>query len=162
MSTFEAYLEQCRDRIRTYGFVIQQAGSNGWAYTIGLSSTLGYELACVGLPPEVTFPVINNLAAFLRGKDVPDDQPIAEVANQPVVLRTISLNEEPEIGVLLGVARALEMVPSNLRQMFWPDPSGHFPGSAEYSFPNTQDLRAIAAEEVRVRRAMASRSKKLH
>lgn len=162
MSTIEAYLEQCRDRISAYGFVIQQAGSNGWAYTIGLAPTLGYELVCVGLPSEVTFPVINNLAAYLKAKDVPDDQPIAEVADQPVVLRTISLSEEPDVGILLGIARALEMVPVKLRQMCWPDPSGHFPGSAEYSFPNPQDLRAIAAEEVRIRRAMERRSQSLH
>jgi len=162
MKTIEEYDQDCRKRIETFGFMIQQVGGNGWAYTIGLTPTLGYELVCVGLPPEVTYPVLNDLAAQLKASEVPDEQPIPEISNMPVILRTINLDEAPEVNVLLGTARRLNMAPTKLRQMLWPDPQGHFPGSAEYAFPIPQDLRAIAAEEVRNRLAMERRSGALH
>ena len=154
--------QDCRKIIETYGHMVQQVGGSGWAYTIGLTSTLGYELICVGLPPQVAEPVLNDLAAMLKGAEIPDEQAIAEISNMPVILRTIDLAETPDVGILIGIARRLNIVPTKLRQMLWPDPAGNYPGSPDYNIPIPQDLHAIAAQEIKDRRVMSRSSKRIH
>lgn len=154
--------QDCRKIIETYGHMVQQVGGSGWAYTIGLTPTLGYELICVGLPLQVTQPLLNDLAAMLKSSEIPDEQAIADISNMPVILRTIDLAETPNVGILINVARRLNIVPTKLRQMVWPDPAGNYPGSPNYNFPIPQDLHAIAAQEIKDRRVMSRGSKRIH
>lgn len=158
------FAQHCQKIIDTHGHMVQQVGvgRTGWAYTIGLAATLGYELICTGLPVNTAQQLLNDMATKLKKQAVPDDQPIAEIATMPLVLRTIDLNDAPDLHTLLLVSHLLEVVPTRVRQMMWPDPAGNFPGSEDYDFPVTQDLRAIAAQERTVGREQGRGSSTLH
>lgn len=147
MKRKESYKQQCLQVIKKHGRLIQQVGVSGWAYTVGLTKSLGYELICTGLPPQVSHSVLNQLADKLSAAPVADDQPITELTNMPVILRTIDLATSPDLHILITTAHLVGMPPTKLRHLIWPDPAGNFPGSPDYDFPVSQDLQALAAVE---------------
>lgn len=136
-SATDRYLDRCRELIATHGHMVQPIlpidNSPGWSYTVGLTSTLGFELVVFGLPQDVAGSLINPLADRLRSRRIEDGELIERIASTPLRLVTHS-----GATTQLGVAAALGIVPEVVRILQWPDTAGRFPGDPGYAFPLSQ------------------------
>lgn len=141
----ETYLDRCRGLIAQHGFIVQCVGAesgDGYAYTVGLTGTLGCELITIGLPLGTANAVLNTLAARLVSGLIPDGEDIHEIASGlPVRLQTYAVMD-PARGIdrstLVALSRRLGYPVSHIRQLVWPDRHGRFPGEDGYTHPNPQ------------------------
>ncbi|MFI1532117.1 DUF4262 domain-containing protein [Streptomyces griseus] len=103
-----------------------------FAYTVGLAahSEHGYELACTGLPAEVSCQVLNNAAAQLRadGLDPADGVTLDEVLED---VYTVRLRPVSDPGKLYGVRAEFDDQPP-VWQVLWPDVMHRFPDEPGY------------------------------
>ena len=144
-NSIQTYLDRCRGIIARHGHLVQYVGAvpYGYAYTAGLTPSIGCELVVVALPQPAAHSIINDLVARLKKAPIADNEPIEELANMPLILRTIPL-VDPASGLdrneLISVARRLGYLPHYVRQLVWPDKQGKFPGDPAYSHAVAQDV----------------------
>jgi hypothetical protein len=113
-------------------------GNVSFAYTVGLTPVLGYELCVTGLPAQAAHPILNMLAAVLKRGEVQDGVDLTQIANMPCRLLT-----QPAGKLQMGVASSLGYHPPTIRQLIWPDQQGHFPDDPAYTHPWKQNLDEI-------------------
>lgn len=101
----------------------------GFTYTIGLTPHSGFEIIVFGLPYEIAAHFLNLMGEQIRaGKKYPIGQPIAELANLPLMLVQ---TDERVHGYVCQADRyyGKEVV---ALQLVLPDRSGNFPGQSGY------------------------------
>lgn len=135
-----SYLQQLRGTHTKHGHVVlavmQGADTYSFAYTVGLAAQGGRDLLVIGLPQDVSHPVLNALARRLKGlatlPAVVDD-----AANVPVRLRevpTAKLHQPPAGFPMLRLP-----VPDTLVLVEWPCRAGFWPGTPGYTSLCRQD-----------------------
>lgn len=140
-NTLGALLDRGRKIIASEGLLVVATGRpHVVAYSIGLTTRLGYEVFVVGLPPDVALPIVNALAARLKAAEEPDDTPLEEIANMPLRLRFLSRKDSVNATRRLRMIPALGYEPQRIRQLLFPDPQGRFPGEDGYSMSFDQTL----------------------
>ena len=128
------FLKTLRQELRTEHFMI--IGILGcehhfpFAYTVGMSRTLGFELYMIGLDnPQYTEVFLNRVGERLLEEPIPDLELINGIASVPFRLKTYPFNPE-ELGPLIT---AMDLTPPSIRVLEWPDKHGRWPGDFAYS-----------------------------
>jgi hypothetical protein len=145
--SFQAYLDRVRGIVAQHGHMVQAVGSSPqecFAYTVGLTPALGCELFIAGLPQGTAMALLNDLAAKLRRRLIPDGENIDDVAaGLPLRLQTYAVTDSArgiDRSELVAVALRLGYPVQYIRQMVWPDRKGRFPGEAGYDHPHPQSI----------------------
>jgi Domain of unknown function (DUF4262) len=150
----DAYIDHVRATIDEYGLAIQAVGGGpdtpGFAYTVGLFPTLGFEVLTIAMPVEYAHSILNQLAVMLKEQPIENGVDINELATMPLRLRDV---DALEASVHVGVASRIYdstlhngLIP--IRQLIWPDPTGHFPNTPEYNYRISQDLSVLESRFV--------------
>lgn len=149
--SINAYLDRVGSMIAQHGHVVVAVGNSPqeyFAYTVGLTPTLGCELLTSGLPQSTATSLLNDLAAMLARRLVPDEENIHDVAKGlPLRLQTHAVTDPTrgiDRGKLVSVALRLGYPVRFIRQVVWPDPEGRFPGESGYSHPHPQSIDLLA------------------
>lgn len=132
--------EKMRRDIGREGFFIMAVApgpdSHGFAYTIGLSESMGHpELLVFSLPPQVAFVVLHDFVKKLKeGARFTDGQVIDDIFTVPVPVaaRAISHEKAAEYTVQLFNMYAANPVPPSVLQMVLPDTRGRFPWHSDF------------------------------
>jgi hypothetical protein len=129
--------------MRRNGFAIQYVlpdpahAISSFAYTVGLHTTTGYELALGGLSQEQTAHILPTVIERLRGQ-----QPAAGLELDQVIAGglLVQLTQVQQPARLAAIPDLFERVPP-VWQVLWPDPQGRFPHDADYSLtPRAQPI----------------------
>ncbi len=132
-SHFERFVTLTRQTIAQHGHAVhvcEEPNRPTWAYTMGLTAHLQYELACFGLPDSSSTRFLNQCAGLLTdGLQMLDREPISGIATVP--LRLVTLPSE-DFMMHVGLLRSLGYMPARFRILQWPDLEGNFPGDPDY------------------------------
>ena len=145
-AVLDNYLDNLRAIIAKSGhaiqFVMSSESSPPFAYTIGLLPQIGCELFVIGLPQQVAGGIVNDVALRLKKGMVPDGMDILGIAKGfPMRLRKVSPSDaRPHVSVMMQLEPEGYL---DVRQILFPDETGHFPGDPKYSHPVTQDARQL-------------------
>lgn len=139
----ESALSRLVEIIRRNGFAIQyvfpdsEAAISSFAYTVGLHTTTGYELALGGLSQEQTAHILPAVIERLRGQQLAAGLELGQVIAGGLL---VQLNQVRRPGRLVALSDLFGRVPP-VWQVLWPDPQGRFPHDADYSLtPSAQPL----------------------
>lgn len=145
-SSIGALLQKARKIIAAEGLLVVSTGADAdivpAAYTVGLTTKLGYEVFVIGLPPQVGQQILNTVAKRLLAAEEPDDTPLTGIANMPVKLHFLPASATDDTTGRLRMIPAVGYEPQRIRQLIYPDAQGRFPGEPGYEAPFEQTLEA--------------------
>lgn len=127
----ESFLEKVDDLTQRFGFAVVAVDNEAaMSYTVGLTALGLPEIVVFGLPQDVARHLLNAAGTLLRERRLPTDTPVEEIANLPLVFKSIPADVAEEN---LRVAAARAKGPIAALQMIFPDPKGLFPWEAGFA-----------------------------
>jgi hypothetical protein len=138
-----AYLTKARAIIAEHGHLVQYVGpdgpgSPGYAYTVGLHTAHGFELAMSGLDPQTGRGLLNDLASRAHVLLPHEGLLIDQIVAGGYRLRLTRTVRPREFSVLWAIGAPPSTI---VWQAQWPDNAHRFPGDPKYSVsPGTQVL----------------------
>lgn len=141
-TTIDSHLDACRELLTRETFMVNLCAQapTPYAYTIGLTAVLGYELVCVGQEERASSIILNETAMrLLEQSTLPDATRITSDRCTDVKLAPLYIDRAR--GELFHVLPKLGFHPPLLRHVIVSTSTGRFPGDAGYDGP-LQDIDA--------------------
>lgn len=134
------YLDECRALVARHVFMVNVCAQAPlpYAYTIGLTPLMGFELVTVGSDFDTSRIVLNETAhRLLSDESIQDGERLKGEASTDLRLAPLALMWH--VAFLVHLLPRLEYYPQSLRQVFVADAQGRFPGDRGYVGP-LQDI----------------------
>jgi len=130
----EQYLEQCRQLVarETYMININDKGLVPYAYTVGLTHLMDFELVAVGQDAQASRIVLDEMASHLLmcGGSVPDGEIL--LAENCTNLKLVPLPMDEKLARMFSLLPALGYAPARMRQVLVSNADSVFPDSIGY------------------------------
>ena len=131
--------------ITKYGHaVVTTMGRVPYAYTVGLTRPLGFELLMYGVVGDLAFMLLNNAADALNRQCYEDGEDISKVIeSHSVRLRSLLVGSNPDLMWRLSMIWSFGFSPDRIRVVTWKDEAGRFPGEPGYSHEVKQTISEL-------------------
>lgn len=137
MSNYKAFYAEINAKIRKFGFTVMGISGHGetsFSYTIGLSTSFGFEILVVGLPVayahQIFYSVYNML---LDGMTIDLGKPIEGLGNFPLMFEECNHANPLLFDKYAVQAEQILGYKPRILQMVIPDQKGKFPDDADFN-----------------------------